>query len=568
MQKLSFSIDINAPNTRVWKTLWNDVSYRQWTAVFHEGSHAQSDWKEGSKILFLGPNGDGMSSRIARLIPNEFMSFEHLGEIKNGVEDLSKDWAGALENYRLRPTDSGTELTVEIDMDDNFAEYFQSTFPKALASVKALAEAQAITPFLWFDQQAEEAAGFYVSVFKNSTIGNVTRNGAAVIAIDFSLGGQQFSALNGGPHFKFNPAVSFYTVFETGEELDAAWQKLSDGGSALMPLGEYPWNKKYGWLQDRYGLSWQLALGKISEIGQRITPALMFTGDQQGRAEEAIERYSATFKNSATKLVARYEDGDGDPAVGTVKHAQFRLDGNMFIAMDSSIMHGFGFNEAVSFFVHCTDQQEVDYYWEKLTADGGTEGQCGWLKDTFGVSWQIVPDALLKLLSDPDPARAQRAMGAMMQMQKIDIAQLHKAADNESKTIITIQTTVAAPLEKVWDCWTKPEHVMHWNNASDDWHTPRAENDLRPGGTFSYRMEARDGSAGFDFGGTYSRVEAPQRIEYAIGDGRRVQVTFSETDAGTFVMESFEAETMHPVEMQRDGWQAILENFKRYAEGK
>ncbi|MEZ4943238.1 MAG: VOC family protein [Saprospiraceae bacterium] len=568
MNKLTFSIDIAAPGSRVWKTLWNDVSYRQWTAVFHEGSYAESDWQEGSPIRFLGPGGDGMSSRIARLIPNEFMSFEHLGEIKNGVEELDKAWSGAQENYRLRPTDSGTELSVELDMDDSFAEYFQQTFPKALASVKALAEAQDITPFLWFDQQAEEAANFYVSVFPNSAIVNISRNGEAVMVVDFLLGGRRFNALNGGPHFKFNPSVSFYTVFETEEELDAAWQKLSDGGSALMPLDKYPWSEKYGWLQDRFGLSWQLTLGKISEVGQRISPALMFTGEQHGKAEPAIALYSSIFKNPETKLLARYEAGDGDPAIGTVKHAQFSLGGNLFIAMDSSHMHGFGFNEAVSFVVHCADQQEVDYFWKKLTANGGSESQCGWLKDPFGVSWQIVPDALPKLLSDPDPGRAQRAMGAMMQMRKIDIGKLRQAADNVAKTIITVQTTVAAPLEKVWDCWTKPEHIVHWNFASDDWQSPRAENDLRPGGAFNYRMEARDGSAGFDFEGKYSLVEAPRRIEYAISDGRRVQVTFSKTDAGTFVMESFEAETEHPVDMQRAGWQAILDNFKRYAEGK
>lgn len=507
-----------------------------------------------------------MSSRIAKLVPNEFMSFEHLGEIKNGVENLSTSWSGAHENYRLRPTDTGTELSVEIDIDDSFAEYFLGTFPKALAKIKALAEAQQITPFLWFDQQAEEAARFYVSVFKNSAIEHISHNGEAVMVVDFHLGGQRFNALNGGPHFKFNPSVSFYTICETEEELDATWKKLSEGGSVLMPLDKYPWSEKYGWLQDRFGLSWQLTLGKISDVGQRISPALMFTGDQHGRAEKAIGLYSSIFKNSETKLIARYEAGDEDPAVGTVKHAQFRLDGNMFVAMDSSHMHGFGFNEAVSFVVHCADQKEVDFFWEKLSANGGEEGQCGWLKDSFGVSWQIVPDALPELLADPDPGRAQRAMGAMMQMRKIDVEKLRRAASNEAKTIITVQATVAAPLEKVWDYWTKPQHIVNWNQASEDWHTPRAENDLRPGGAFNYRMEARDGDQGFDFTGKYSQVETPQRIEYTISDGRKVQVTFSKTDAGIFVMEAFEAESMNPVEMQQGGWQSILDNFKKYVE--
>lgn len=140
MKKLNFSIRVAVPKDRLWQTLWNDATYRQWTAIFHEGSHAVSDWQEGSKILFLGPGGDGMTSRIARLIPNEFMSFEHLGEVKNGVEDFSGGWSGALENYSLRECDGGTELSVEIDSDDNFADYFRDVFPKALQKLKELSE--------------------------------------------------------------------------------------------------------------------------------------------------------------------------------------------------------------------------------------------------------------------------------------------------------------------------------------------------------------------------------------------------------------------------------------------
>ncbi|MBI5915618.1 MAG: SRPBCC domain-containing protein [Bacteroidetes bacterium] len=140
MKKLNFTVNINAPRERVWQTLWNDATYRQWTAVFHEGSYAESDWQEGSKILFLSPSGDGMTSRIARLIPNKFMSFEHLGEVKNGAEDFSGNWSGAFENYMLTATDSAATLAVEIDSDDNFADYFKDIFPKALAKVKELSE--------------------------------------------------------------------------------------------------------------------------------------------------------------------------------------------------------------------------------------------------------------------------------------------------------------------------------------------------------------------------------------------------------------------------------------------
>jgi len=132
--------------------------------------------------------------------------------------------------------------------------------------------------------------------------------------------------------------------------------------------------------------------------------------------------------------------------------------------------------------------------------------------------------------------------------------------------VITVETTVNAPVEKVWECWTKPEHITQWNAASNDWHTPRAENDLRAGGNFFSRMEAKDGSFGFDFGGVYDAVEENQYIEYTIGDGRKVKVTFQKHGSTTKIAETFEAENTHSVEMQKGGWQAILDNFKKYAE--
>lgn len=135
-----------------------------------------------------------------------------------------------------------------------------------------------------------------------------------------------------------------------------------------------------------------------------------------------------------------------------------------------------------------------------------------------------------------------------------------------STTKITVETTVAAPLGKVWDTWTTPEHIQNWNSASDDWHTPYAENDVRTGGKFKSRMEAKDGSMGFDFSGVYDDVRQHQYIEYTMDDGRRVQITFSPVGDGTKVVETFEAESSNPVEMQRDGWQSILDNFKKYTE--
>lgn len=131
---------------------------------------------------------------------------------------------------------------------------------------------------------------------------------------------------------------------------------------------------------------------------------------------------------------------------------------------------------------------------------------------------------------------------------------------------ITIESTVKAPIEKVWKLWNTPEDVTKWNNASPDWHTPKAENDVRTGGTFNYRMEAKDGSMGFDFGGTYDEVKTNEKIAYTMGDGRKVKNTFTPSGNETKIVVSFEAETQNPIEMQRNGWQAILDNFKKYAE--
>ena len=293
---------------------------------------------------------------------------------------------------------------------------------------------QKIKPFLWFDQQAEEAARFYVSLFKDSKVVSVTRWGDvgpgpkdSVLTVAFELAGQEFTALNGGPQFKFNPAVSFFVVGETEAEVDSLWQKLSAGGSTLMELQKYDWSEKYGWLADRYGLSWQISLGKLSDVGQKITPALLFVGPQHGRAEEAIRFYTSVFQPSSLTGILRYGAGEGQPE-GTVKHAQFTLESCVFMVMENSFAHGFTFNEAVSFTVDCKSQPEVDGYWGKLSA-GGEEGRCGWLKDKFGLSWQITPSVLPKLLNDPDRAKADRAMRAMLQMNRIDIEELKRASE-------------------------------------------------------------------------------------------------------------------------------------------
>jgi predicted 3-demethylubiquinone-9 3-methyltransferase (glyoxalase superfamily) len=288
---------------------------------------------------------------------------------------------------------------------------------------------QKITPFLWFNDQSEEAVNFYISLFQNSKIYEINRLGddvpgpkGKVLTITFQLAGQEFMALNGGPEYTFTPAVSFFVLCQTPEEIDALWNKLSAGGNVMMELDRYPFSEKFGWVADRYGVSWQLSLAGLP---QKIDPFLMFVGAQHGRADEAIRFYTTVFPNSRIDQVQRYGKDQGEPE-GTVMHARFTIAGQEFMAMESSGDHRFTFTPATSFFVHCENQAEVDYFWEKLS-EGGKKGPCGWLTDPFGVSWQIVPNILGELMSDPDAKKADRVTQAMLKMTKIDIAQLKQA---------------------------------------------------------------------------------------------------------------------------------------------
>ena len=277
-----------------------------------------------------------------------------------------------------------------------------------------------IYPCLWFDGNAKEAATFYCSVFSDSSIEDENP-----MVVTFKSADQKFMCLNGGPEFKFTPAISFYTIISDEGKIEEIWDKLIENGRALMPMDSYPWSQKYGWLQDKFGVTWQLTIDQPEYSNQKFIPALMFSGTNFGKAEEAIDFYSAIFGNSETKLISKYPEDDPNGQDGTINHAQFTLNGKLFAAMDSAIVHNFDFNEALSFVVECRDQEQIDYFWEKLLEDGGKESQCGWLKDKFGVSWQIVPEILPKLMSDPE--RSQRVIKAFMKMVKFDIEKLENA---------------------------------------------------------------------------------------------------------------------------------------------
>lgn len=290
-----------------------------------------------------------------------------------------------------------------------------------------------ITPHLWFDNNAEEAAKFYTSIFKDSKLKNVTTlhntPSGTVEIFTVEVLGQEFTLISAGPLFKFNPSVSFLVACSTKEEVDGLWKKLSEGGTALMDLGEYPFSEKYGWMQDKYGLSWQIMFMGDHKIKHRIIPTLMFVGKQYGKAEEAINFYSSVFGNARVGDILRYSKGEEPDKEGTVKHASFMLEDQDFAAMDSAREHNFAFNEAISFMVHCNTQKEIDYYWEKLSAYPEAE-QCGWLKDKYGLSWQIVPNIMDEMLKVNDEKKIARVTEAFLQMKKLDIAKLKEAYDS------------------------------------------------------------------------------------------------------------------------------------------
>jgi predicted 3-demethylubiquinone-9 3-methyltransferase (glyoxalase superfamily) len=307
---------------------------------------------------------------------------------------------------------------------------------------------QKITPHLWFDREAREAAEFYASIFPDSRVTNITTlhntpSGDSDI-VSFELWGQKFMAISAGPLFKFNPSASFIVNFdpllfdrssspekEAREKIDRVWEKLAEGGTVLMALDKYPFSERYGWLQDKYGLSWQLILtNPEGDPRPSIMPSLMFVGDNAGRAEEAINFYLSVFKDAKLGSAYRYGPNQEPDKAGTIMFADFMLENYWFAAMDSAHEHHFSFNEAVSFMVYCDTQKEIDDYWEKLSAVPDAE-QCGWLKDKYGVSWQIVPKDMDEMMSQGTREQVDRVTQAFLPMKKLDIAELKKAYEGK-----------------------------------------------------------------------------------------------------------------------------------------
>ena len=293
---------------------------------------------------------------------------------------------------------------------------------------------QKIIPNLWFDHNAEEAGAFYAAALPHATAKVTARYPDEVpdwqasfagqaLVVDVIVRGFRLTLINAGPEFRPNPSISLMLNFDplfwdgdadaARQALDATWAALSDGGEVRMELGEYPYSARYGWVQDRYGVNWQLMLtDPTGDPRPFVIPQLLFTGAVAGKAREAAELYTSLFDDAAVGTVVEYPQGDD---AGTVMFGEFRIGDQWFSMMDSSYPHEFAFTCGVSLEISCHDQAEIDHFWDALSAVPEAE-QCGWLADRYGVSWQIIPENMGELMARPD------AYPKMMAMTKIVIA--------------------------------------------------------------------------------------------------------------------------------------------------
>lgn len=276
-----------------------------------------------------------------------------------------------------------------------------------------------IHPCIWYNNNAQEAANFYCNIFDNSSI---TINTPMVV--NFNLCGSKFMGLNGGDMFKPNTTISFFAFCKTIADVEKLWNALHVDGRIYMPLNTYPWSNKYGWCADKYGVNWQIMLDETMIENQKVVPSLFFVNEQKGKAEEAMNFYMSLFDNSAAIVVNKYGENDVQPQ-GFIKYARFTLNSKEFSVMDNAHPHEDNFTEGVSLVIECNNQTEIDFYWNSFVNNGGQESMCGWCKDKYGVSWQIIPKNIGEILTNS--TTSSTAMPKLMQMRKIDIAELTKA---------------------------------------------------------------------------------------------------------------------------------------------
>lgn len=287
---------------------------------------------------------------------------------------------------------------------------------------------------LWIQDDAESAVALYTSLFEDSSVGDKLLYNEAgqeihgqepgtAMTINFTLAGREFIALRGGGDIRMDPSISLAVSCPSREEVDRMWEALSDGGKTIMELGEHEWSPHYGWVEDRYGLSWQLSFaGDDASAEKTVVPCFLFHGENYRRAREAMELWTSVFDDSGIEQVVNREE---DPEA--VLWAQFKLDGETYSIMESPLEHDFEFNYGYSLLVDCETQEEIDHYWDALI-EGGQPDPCGWLRDKFGVSWQIAPAVLPEMLRDGTHEQAVRVTDCFMAVHgKLNIADLEAA---------------------------------------------------------------------------------------------------------------------------------------------
>lgn len=300
---------------------------------------------------------------------------------------------------------------------------------------------QKIIPHLWFDTQAKEAAEFYSAVFPNSKVTNIitlhnTPSGDCDL-VSFEVMSYGFMCMSAGPIFKTNPSMSFMVNFDPTQmgdaknTLNSSWEKLIEGGKIMMPLDKYPFSEHYGWVEDKFGVSWQLMLTDPSgEQRPSIIPSIMFVGANYGKAQEATDFYMSVFKNSKRGTIATYPAGMEPDIEGKLMFTDFTLEEQWFAAMDSAQPHNFQFTEGNSLIINCETQEEMDYYWDKLTAVPESE-QCGWLKDRYGLSWQINSIEMNNMLKEGTREQIDRVTQAFLPMKRLDLSKIRDAYEGK-----------------------------------------------------------------------------------------------------------------------------------------
>ncbi|HET9238272.1 MAG TPA: VOC family protein [Oligoflexus sp.] len=287
-----------------------------------------------------------------------------------------------------------------------------------------------IIPHIWFETQARDAASWYTGIFKDSRILFETSlagtPSGTVQVISLQLMGQEFQFLNAGPLFDRNPSFSYMIACSTAAEVDHLWKKLIVGGQALMPLDTYPFSERFGWVLDQYGLSWQIMHDGGRKV-QALTPALLFTQKAAGHAEESMQDLIKLVGDGEVLPghLQRHPAG-GPDREGTLQYARFRLGQQEFVFMDSAIGHAFTFNEMQSLMIYVESQAEIERYSNALSRVPEAE-QCGWVKDAYGISWQIVPTRMDEMMAKGSPEEIQRLVQAFLPMKRMNIAALEKA---------------------------------------------------------------------------------------------------------------------------------------------